>query len=56
MKKSYFLQGLLLLFIITVLPGCDLVAGIFKAGVWVGVIIVIAIIVLIIWLLRKIFR
>ena len=45
-----------MLLMIIVLPGCDLIAGIFKAGVWVGVIIVVVIIVLIIWLLRKVFR
>ncbi|TCS85300.1 hypothetical protein EDD80_11336 [Anseongella ginsenosidimutans] len=56
MKKSYFLQGFLFLFLLTVLSGCDLVAGIFEAGVWVGVILVVAVLVLIIWLLRKVFR
>ena len=32
---------------------CQAIADIFKAGVWVGVIIVIAVIVLILWLVSK---
>lgn len=57
MKKPYFLTGVVLfLLLTTVLTGCDLIAGIFEAGVWVGAILVIAIIVLIIWLFKKAFR
>lgn len=56
MKKPFFLQGLLLLFLALSLTGCDLIAGIFEAGVWVGVILVVAILVLLIWLFRKVFR
>jgi hypothetical protein len=33
------------------LSGCDAIAGIFKAGVWVGVIAVVVVILLIIWLI-----
>ncbi|MEO8763224.1 MAG: phosphatidate cytidylyltransferase [Ginsengibacter sp.] len=32
---------------------CQAIEGIFKAGVWVGVIIVVAIIALIFWLISK---
>lgn len=49
MKKlnvNYLWMLLLLL-----LPGCQIVGDIFKAGVWVGVIIVLAIIVIVIRLL-----
>ncbi|MFS8617322.1 MAG: hypothetical protein FWJ85_10905 [Solitalea sp.] len=56
MKKSYSLYTVLFLLLIVTLPGCDIVVGIFKAGVWVGVILVIAVLVLIIWLIRKLFR
>jgi hypothetical protein len=35
------------------LAGCELVAGIFKAGVWTGVLLVIGIIALIVWMLSK---
>jgi hypothetical protein len=50
--KSSFLFALL-----TVLPlalsGCELIGDIFQAGVWVGVIIVVAIIALIVWLVSR---
>lgn len=43
-----------LLFIILLsLSGCELVAGIFKAGVWVGVILVVLIVGVILWLIGK---
>jgi hypothetical protein len=35
------------------LVGCELVGDIFKAGVWVGVILVIGIIGLVIWMFSK---
>jgi hypothetical protein len=38
------------------LTGCEVIEGIFKAGVWVGVIIVVVIIALIFWLIRKVGR
>ncbi|HYH56836.1 MAG TPA: hypothetical protein VD772_09510 [Anseongella sp.] len=55
MKKSSFFPILLLFLPAAVLTGCDLVVDIFQAGVWVGVILVIVVIVLVIWLLRKLF-
>lgn len=45
----------LLLFTITLLSSCELVEGIFKAGVWTGIIVVVLIIALVIWLLGKVF-
>ena len=36
------------------LAGCTIVEGIFKAGVWVGVLLVVGVIVLLVWLLSKI--
>jgi hypothetical protein len=35
------------------LTGCTVVAGIFKAGVWVGILIVLFIIGIIIWLVTR---
>ena len=35
------------------LPGCQLIGDIFKAGVWVGAILVIGIIGLVIWMFSK---
>ncbi len=49
--KSY--QFLLLSLFLIFFSSCEVIGGIFKAGVWVGVLIVAAIIALIIWLIRK---
>lgn len=38
------------------LEGCQIIGGIFKAGVWVGVIAVFLVIALIIWGVRKVAR
>ena len=35
------------------LSSCEVVGGIFKAGVWVGVIIVVLVIAIIFWLISK---
>lgn len=37
------------------LSSCELVGDIFKAGVWVGILVVVGIIALLIFLLRQIF-
>lgn len=39
----------------TTLTSCELVEGIFKAGMWTGVIIVVIILALVIWLISKVF-
>ena len=49
--KSY--QILLLSLFVFIFSSCEVIAGIFEAGVWVGVLIVVAIIALVIWLIRK---
>ncbi|WP_140937307.1 hypothetical protein [Sphingobacterium lumbrici] len=38
----------------TLLTGCSVIEGIFKAGVWTGIIVVVLVIALIIWLIAKI--
>lgn len=53
MKKH--LPLMLVALLATTLTSCDLVEGIFKAGMWSGVIIVVIILALIIWLVSKIF-
>ncbi len=35
------------------LSSCEAIAGIFKAGIWVGVIIVVVIIAVVFWLINK---
>ena len=52
--RRYIPLALVALFA-TTLTSCDLVEGIFKAGVWSGVIIVVIVLALIIWLISKVF-
>jgi hypothetical protein len=52
MNKQFIEMGFIFL-VTMVLSGCALIGGIFKAGVWVGVLIVAAVIALIIFLLSK---
>jgi hypothetical protein len=42
-----------MLFMAITLSSCEAIAGIFKAGVWFGVIGVIVVIVIIFWLISK---
>ncbi|GGH08523.1 hypothetical protein GCM10007422_26110 [Pedobacter zeae] len=53
MKKVFPLA--LIAFLCTTLSSCELVEGIFKAGVWVGVIVVVVVVALLIWIFAKIF-
>jgi hypothetical protein len=50
MKKLLFFLSLLL---IMMLNSCAVVGGIFKAGVWVGVLLVVFVIGVIIWLVTR---
>ena len=50
MRKLY---SLIALSALTLLSGCELVGGIFKAGAYTGIFVVIVVIALIIWLLSK---
>jgi len=52
--KKYIPLSLIAL-VCTILSSCELIEGIFKAGVWTGVIIVVVIIALVIWLISKVF-
>jgi hypothetical protein len=54
MKPTKLFQ-LLTFFIVasTLLSSCEVIGGIFKAGVWVGVLVVVAIIGLILWLVGR---
>ena len=53
MKLFY---GTIFMMIALFYSSCAVVEGIFKAGVWVGVLIVVAIIGLIVWLISKFSR
>ena len=52
MKKN---SGILLaaLFLITALSGCEVIGDLIEFGVWVGVLLVVAVIALIYWIVRK---
>ena len=52
MRQNALIYGCLLL-AITSLSSCEVIADIFKAGVWVGVLIVVGILALIIWLISR---
>ncbi|HEX7051904.1 MAG TPA: hypothetical protein VF188_16980 [Longimicrobiales bacterium] len=51
--KRWQLAALALL--LSLITGCELVKGIFKVGFWAGVILIVLII-LVIWLLTRLFR
>lgn len=43
----------LLLVLLLSLDSCQAIGAIFKAGVWVGIVIVVIVLVIIFWLIRK---
>jgi len=55
MKQSWFLLAGLLFSAVT-LTGCEVIGDIFKAGVWVGVLLVLGVIGLVIWLVSRMNR
>ena len=52
MKKNAFIYVSLILSL-SILSSCEVIGGIFKAGVWVGILIVVVIIALIVWLVGR---
>ena len=54
MKKYFsFLIAAILVMLMPVFSGCSVIEGIFKAGVWTGILIVVVIIALIIFLISR---
>jgi hypothetical protein len=49
----YILNISLLIMLMLSFTGCQLIGDIFRAGVWVGIIIVIIVIALLVWIIRK---
>jgi hypothetical protein len=45
----------LIMLLATTFSSCELVEGIFKAGMWTGVILVVVVIAVVIWLFAKLF-
>lgn len=52
MKKIFFIT--LSTFLLLMVTGCQVIGGIFKAGMWTGIILVAAVIVVLLWILLKI--
>jgi cytosine/uracil/thiamine/allantoin permease len=52
--KAY-INFLVVLLLTVTLSSCEVVGGIFKGGVWTGVILVVAVIAIVIWALSKAF-
>ena len=53
MNKSKLNLLPLLALIVLSLSSCEAIGAIFKAGVWVGIVIVVIVIAIIFWLIRK---
>ncbi|MFC3560712.1 hypothetical protein [Pedobacter jamesrossensis] len=53
MKRAFPLA--IIAFLCSTLSSCELIGGIFKAGVWSGVIVVVVVVALLIWILAKVF-
>ncbi|AMQ00537.1 hypothetical protein AY601_3675 [Pedobacter cryoconitis] len=55
MEIKRYLPLALVALVMTTLSSCQLIEGIFKAGVWSGIIVVVVVLALIIWVVSKIF-
>ncbi|CAN5203367.1 hypothetical protein BH11BAC5_BH11BAC5_39990 [soil metagenome] len=53
MKKSTLSTLLLVAVAITVLPGCQAIGDIFKAGMWAGILVVVIVVGLILYLISR---
>ncbi len=53
---SPLLRLLLIVLLALGLSGCELIVDIFQAGVWMGVLLVIAVIALIVWGVVRLFK
>ena len=56
MPASYVMRMLLLVLLGTSVAACEAIGGIFKAGVWVGAIGVVLVVVLLIFVVAKVKR
>jgi hypothetical protein len=53
LMKQYSLFGLLILATALALSSCQVIGGIFKAGVWVGILLVVLVVGIILWLVGR---
>ncbi|MFD2742863.1 MULTISPECIES: hypothetical protein [Sphingobacterium] len=52
--KRFIPMALLFTLVANLMTSCQAIEGIFKAGMWTGVIVVVAIVALIIWIISKV--
>jgi len=55
MMTKRYLPLAIIAFLSTTLMSCELVQGIFKAGLWTGIIVVVLVLALVIWIISKVF-
>ncbi len=53
MTMSAFLRLFMVLLAVIALPGCEVIGGIFKAGMLVGILVVVFVLALVFFLVRK---
>jgi hypothetical protein len=51
--KFYNLFLIILISLLTTFTGCEIIGGIFKAGFWVGIIVVVLLILIVVWLVNR---
>jgi hypothetical protein len=54
MLRATWVRLYLIVMLAMMSAGCEIVGGIFKAGMWVGIIMVVLVIAIIMWVLRRI--
>ena len=55
MKKNVLAVLSVIVMAAVSLSGCEIIGGIFKAGVWTGTILVVLIVAIVIWVVSKLF-
>jgi hypothetical protein len=56
MKNNPLLSIFTFVLLAMVFTGCEVIGGIFEAGLWVGVLLVVLVIAIIFWVVKKLFR
>ncbi len=53
MNKNHSILFAALFVVLTMMSSCEAIGGIFKAGVWVGILVVVLVVGIIIWVIGK---
>lgn len=56
MKLFNIYRNVALMGVMLTLVSCDAIAGIFKAGMWSGILMVVVVVGLVLWLLSRLFN